>query len=222
MENVAVRSQFQLSLGRGFAVALAGLLAACEPSTAPVDPLARGKVVYANCVSCHMEDGSGNAAIGAPAISGLPQWYLTAQLHKFRTAQRGSHFEDLTGMKMRPMSLSIRSEADVDAVSMYVAQLPVARKGPTLQGDATKGQIAYATCSACHGLDGAGNEALRAPPLAKLDDWYVVAQLQKFKGGIRGANPADASGATMRPMAATLADEQAMRDVAAHIQGLGR
>ena len=58
--------------------------------------------------------------------------------------------------------------------------------------------------------------------LAKLDDWYVLTQLKKFKAGIRGANPADVSGATMRPMAATLPDEQAMRDVVAHIQGLSK
>ena len=75
---------------------------------------------------------------------------------------------------------------------------------------------------ACHGPTGGGNEAMRAPPLAKLDDWYVLTQLKKFKAGIRGTNPADLSGATMRPMAATLPDEQAMRDVIAHIQGLSK
>lgn len=167
-----------------------------------------------------MKDGSGDQKIGAPAISGLPQWYVEAQLLKFRSAQRGSHYDDVGGMKMRPMSLSIGSEADVTLVSAYVSKMPVVRKGAVLKGNAQKGQALFATCMACHGPTGGGNEGLRAPPLAKLDDWYIQTQLQKFKAGIRGANPGDASGATMRPMAGLLADEQAMADVAAHIQAL--
>lgn len=194
--------------------------AACLPP--PKGEETRGKVVYRNCVSCHMTDGSGDKAIGAPALSGMPAWYVAAQLHKFRSAQRGSHFEDVTGMKMRPMSLSLTHESDVDAVARYIEKMPVVRNAHTVQGDAAKGQILFATCSACHGMDGRGNEAMRAPPLAKLDDWYIVHQLTKFKAGIRGTNPADLSGATMRPMAMTLPDEQAMRDVAAHVQALSK
>jgi hypothetical protein len=45
----------------------------------------------------------------------------------------------------------------------------------------------------------------------------MLTQLSNFKAGIRGAVPEDASGATMRPMAMTLADEQAMKDVIAYI-----
>jgi cytochrome c553 len=37
---------------------------------------------------------------------------------------------------------------------------------------------------------------------------------------VRGTNPADTSGALMRPMAQTLADEQAMKDVIAYIMTL--
>lgn len=201
------------------ALALLGFSAACQPQ---LDDAARGQVLYRNCTSCHMEDGSGNEKIGAPALSGLPAWYVEAQLHKFRTAQRGSHFDDVTGMKMRPMSLSLPFEKDLGLVAAHIAKMPVVRKPHALKGDPSKGSALYATCAACHGPDGAGNEAMRAPPLAKLDDWYVLAQLQKFKAGIRGANPADVSGATMRPMAATLPSEDAMRDVIAHIQGLAK
>ena len=183
---------------------------------------ARGEVLYANCVSCHMAQGWGDQKIGAPAIAGLPEWYIEAQLLKFRSAQRGSHFDDINGMKMRPMSLSLLHERDVSIIASHVSKMPPLRKGPTLEGDAKKGQGLFATCVACHGIAGAGNEALRAPPLAGQDDWYVVTQLKNFKDGIRGANPADISGATMRPMAMILPDEQAMRDVAAHIQTLSK
>jgi len=167
-----------------------------------------------------MEDGSGDQAIGAPAIGGLPKWYVEAQLLKFRSAQRGSHFEDIMGMKMRPMSLSLGSEVDVTLVSDHVANLSRVRRSPTLEGNVDKGKITFATCAACHGQLGEGNKAMRAPPLVKQDDWYLLHQLQKFKSGVRGANPADSSGATMRPMAMALADEQAMRDVIVAIQTL--
>ncbi|MEE8157339.1 MAG: c-type cytochrome, partial [Gammaproteobacteria bacterium] len=58
------------------------------------------------------------------------------------------------------------------------------------------------------------------PALAGQHDWYTVRQLQYFKDGIRGTASGDTFGAQMRPMAMTLADEQAMKDVAAYINTL--
>ena len=93
----------------------------------------------------------------------------------------------------------------------------------TLQGgDATAGSGAYAVCTACHGPDGKGNQALNAPPIAGQHDWYLVSQLKKFKSGIRGTHPKDITGAQMRPMSMTLADEQAMKNVVAHISTLAK
>lgn len=198
--------------------AVLGGLAACH--TPEPDDRTRAAILWRNCTSCHGVDGSGDVAIGAPAIGGLPRWYVEAQLLKFRSAQRGSHFEDISGLKMRPMSLSLSGEKDVALVSAYVADMQRVRHGPTLSGDAVKGKALLATCTACHGQVGEGNKAMRAPPLRRQDDWYLLAQLQKFKSGVRGANPADTSGATMRPMAVALKDEQAMLDVIAAIQQL--
>ena len=65
-----------------------------------------------------------------------------------------------------------------------------------------------------------GIETMKGPPIALLEDWYIVSQLTKFKSGIRGTNPADAEGAQMRPMAMTLADDQAVKNVVAYIQTL--
>jgi cytochrome c553 len=108
-------------------------------------------------------------------------------------------------------------------VAEYVASMPAVKPAKSLEGgDATAGAAAYATCIACHGPNGAGNEALKAPPIAGQADWYLLAQLKKFKAGIRGANPKDVTGAQMRPMAMTLADEQAMKNVVAHVSTLSR
>jgi len=172
------------------------------------------------CVSCHGDALEGKAEVNAPAIAGLPQWYVERQLGKFRNGSRGGHFDDHAGMQMRPMALSLTDE-DVTTIAAHVATLPPATPAPTLEGgDATRGQTLYVPCSACHGANAAGDEKQNAPPLTATNDWYLLTQLRHFKDGVRGANPLDIEGAGMRPMASTLVDEQAMKDVVAYVATL--
>ena len=84
-------------------------------------------------------------------------------------------------------------------------------------GDATKGKAAYAVCAACHGANGMGNKALNSPQIAGQEPWYLERQLKNFKGGLRGANAKDPYGMQMRPMALTLANDQAVSDMAAYV-----
>lgn len=180
----------------------------------------RGKQLFTTCVPCHGPAGQGNRALGAPGIAGMDERYVELQLHKFRSGVRGTNFNDMEGMRMRPMSLSLGNDGDVKAVAAYVSNLPVVRNAPVLDGDPRAGQALYATCTACHGPSGAGNPALEAPRIADVDDWYLAAQLRKYKSGIRGGNPKDAEGALMAPMANTLADDEAVRNVVAYIETL--
>lgn len=213
MRTSISRCSFALSL-------LALVLVGCDWEIHPKTATASGPEIFQLCTSCHGPQGEGDALFNAPSIAGLPKWYLEAQLRKFRTGVRGTHPSDVTGMQMRPMAMSFHNDQDLQAVAGYVASLPRTPAVPVGTGDAQKGQTLYATCTACHGPDGAGNEQLKAPPLKHGNDWYLIAQLKKFKAGERGANPGDIEGAQMRPMAAVLADEQAMKDVVAHIMTL--
>lgn len=208
-------------LSKTLALSAAALaLTACRPEgTKKTLP---GNELYAACTSCHGTDGHGKADIAAPAIAGLPAWYVEAQLVKFRSGIRGAHPDDLEGLRMRPMSRQMMDEGEIKAVSAYVATLSPLKAAATLGGDAAAGAASYGTCTACHGPDGKGNEALKAPPLAGQYDWYLVSQLKKFKAGIRGTNPKDVTGGQMRPMSMTLADEQAMKNVVAHIATLAK
>lgn len=195
-------------------------LLGCEPS----EPQARAAERFSQCTPCHGAEGQGRADIEAPSIAGLPAWYVEAQLHKFRDGVRGVHFDDLQGMRMRPMALTLPSEDDVTAMATYVSLLPSPGRSELLvqNADDTHGKQLFGTCSACHGADGAGNQALNAPAIAGQPDWYVLTQLKKFKTGVRGAHPKDVTGASMRAIAMTLVDEQAMKDVARYVASLER
>ena len=193
-------------------------LSGCRLGSA--DAATRGQDVFETCVPCHNADGSGNPEIGAPNIAGMKEWYVERELEKFRGGVRGMQFNDLEGMRMRPMALSITTDADVEAVAHYVENLPPVRHPSTLPGDPKAGATLYATCGACHGDNGAGNKDLGAPQIAGVDDWYLANELRKFKSGVRGMNPKDREGRLMRPMARTLADDDAIRNVVAYVETL--
>ena len=209
-------------------VALALITAGCSPM-APTGP-ERGRVLYDACSVCHGVDGGGNAELRVPGIAGMPSWYLRSQLTKFDEGWRAYHVDDYDGIRMRPMLLTLRetrrdgtkdeiaTAVNIDAVAQYIERLPPVEPPVTVDGDAAAGQITYATCSACHGPAGEGNEALGSPPIANLHDWYVVSSLKQYQAGIRGAHPEDAVGATMQAISMVVADEQAMKNVAAYIR----
>ena len=196
------------------------ILSGCGDLSRP--GLARGAELYDTCEPCHGPHGAGTPALGAPAIAGLPRWYVEAQLGKFQTGMRGAHPDDSEGARMRPMARSLHIEGDVASVAQYVASLPARPAVTTLAGgDPAAGAARYTTiCVACHGADASGMEAMGAPALANQPDWYMLRQLEKFKSGMRGADTRDVQGGQMAAMSSTLEDHQAMMDVIAYIRTL--
>jgi cytochrome c oxidase subunit II len=193
-------------------------LSGCRLGT--TDAATRGQEVFETCVPCHNANGSGNPEIGAPNIAGMKEWYVERELEKFRAGARGMQFNDVEGMRMRPMALTLTNEDDVKAVAHYVETLPPVPHLSSLPGDPKAGATLYATCGACHGDNGAGNKDLGAPRIAGVDDWYLATELRKFRSGVRGTNPKDREGRLMRPMARTLADDDAIRNVVAYVETL--
>lgn len=86
--------------------------------------------------------------------------------------------------------------------------------------DIMAGEASFQLCKTCHGRNGEGLKALNAPSLGGQFGWYIERQLQNYKHGIRGKHPNDVYGAPMRPMALTLADDSAVKNVSAYIQTL--
>ena len=61
-------------------------LVVTTPATAEDEgaDLARGETLFELCVQCHGYSGEGNAEALAPAIAGMPAWYVEAQLKNFK------------------------------------------------------------------------------------------------------------------------------------------
>lgn len=87
--------------------------------------------------------------------------------------------------------------------------------GTAVAGDAAAGKTKFAVCAGCHGPTGAGNEALKYPKLAGLEEGYVAKQLRDFKSGARSGPLA----ATMKAMTAGLSDAD-MDNLAAYVATL--
>jgi cytochrome c oxidase subunit II len=108
--------------------------------------------------------------------------------------------------------------ADFDA---WLAEQPTfAATQARPAGNADAGAATYAICSACHGAQGEGNQALNAPKIAGQEPWYLRRQIQRYQEGVRGADPRDIFGLQMAPMARAIASENALADVAAYIAAL--
>ena len=100
---------------------------------------------------------------------------------------------------------------------LFMAVLGMSFCGAAAAADVAKGKASYAICSACHGQNAEGNEAMGAPKLAGQSPWYLVTQLENFKEGIRGSHEDDTWGQTMMPMAMTLATDADIENVVAYI-----
>lgn len=193
-------------------------LGASFPASADEDlPVAPESLVY--CTVCHGVQLMGNPNIAAPRLSGLSEWYIKQQLIAFKSGWRGTHGDDVVGMEMQPMA-AVLTDDEIEEAAAFAAATRSEPPAATVEGDVTAGGRFYAPCAACHGYNGEGNENLRAPALAGLDDWYLIRQLENYKSGIRGSHPEDMYGQQMRALMATLPNEQAIRDVVSYITTL--
>ena len=178
-----------------------------------------GKALYQTCSACHGVNGEGNQALNSPKLSGQEHWYLTRQLQYFKSGVRGSAENDVFGRQMAPMAAILTNDKAIRDVATYITSLPDNPAPHTIEGDVDNGEDIYLTCGKCHGLNGQGNWALRAPRMAGMSDWYMVTQLKNFRHGARGAHPDDSTGYQMTSMVLSLTEEK-INDVVAYMNTL--
>ncbi|WP_428100359.1 c-type cytochrome [Candidatus Rariloculus sp.] len=191
-----------------------------ETMARPAGNATAGAATYAICTACHGPQGVGMQALNAPKIAGQEGWYIRRQIGKYINGLRGSDPRDLYGLQMAPMARVVADETALENVIAYIQTLPDETPERTVFGDVERGADLYTTCGFCHGAEGQGVWSTNAPRLAGMSDWYLAAQLENFKQGIRGGHEADIYGYQMYMMANILKDENAISDIIAHINTL--
>jgi len=179
-----------------------------------------GAAQYAVCSACHGQNGEGLQALNAPKLAGQGAWYLKSQIQSYQNNIRGSHEDDVFGKQMAPMARTLASDAAINNVIAHIQTLPDDPASQTVTGDVLHGEKIYAVCSYCHGAEGQGVQAMNAPRLAGMTDWYMVNQLNNFKLGIRGEHESDYYGKQMGFMARILQDDDAVNNLVAYINSL--
>ncbi|MGI9204640.1 MAG: c-type cytochrome [Woeseiaceae bacterium] len=179
-----------------------------------------GAAQYAVCAACHGQQGEGLQALNAPKIAGQEPWYLRRQLENYKAGLRGAHEDDVYGKQMAPMASTLVNDAAIDNVIAHIGTFPDNPAPATIDGDIRNGQRIYNVCAYCHGKDAEGIQAINAPRMAGMTDWYLASQLRNFNAGIRGEHPQDFYGKQMGFMGKTLHTEKAVSDVIAYINTL--
>ena len=145
---------------------------------------------------------------------------MRRQLQYYKNGVRGAHPEDTYGQQMAPMAATLATDQAMRDVIAYIGTFPDNPVEVTVQGNVERGRDIYRVCGSCHGWDGQGIQAVKAPRQAGMQDWYLVRQLHNFQRGIRGAHPDDLYGFQMLQMADILQNDQAVNDVVAYINTL--
>jgi cytochrome c553 len=199
--QIAVARRFLATWSLALAIMLAGLPGAALAQVTVLLPtdgdikatlalpgdIPRGKDAYAECQTCHRQDGSGRATFNVPRLSGQHASVLIKQLMDIRSGLRvNQEMKDY----MFDSDLTLQDFADMAA---YLQSLPVA--GKIAQGPAElvpRGQALYASnCAGCHGEHGEGRAELFYPMLASQHYSYLLREIDLILTGERGnSNPA--------------------------------
>jgi cytochrome c oxidase subunit 2 len=218
--HYAMRGKVVVEEESAFKAWLAGHPTYAEASAHKAGDPAAGKQLYALCGTCHGLQAEGNPALNAPKLSGQGAWYLQRQLRYFKQGVRGTHDKDVFGKMMAPMAATLADDAAIENVSAYIMTLPDNPAPSSVESNVVRGQKIYVTCAVCHGSDGRGRQAMNAPRLEGMSDWYMITQLKNFKEGIRGHHPQDMYGPQMTLMSAILTDDQAIKDLVSYINAI--
>ncbi|EPB0672761.1 c-type cytochrome [Campylobacter jejuni] len=151
----------------------------------PEDKIAMGQNIFlVQCSACHGITGDGiNGKAQNLNIWGSEEGLIDAIKH----GAKGMNFPG--GEMPAAADLGI-AEEDIPAIAAYVAKELSAIKKTSNENLIAKGKEAYATCAACHGEDGKGQDGI-FPDLTKYGSAaFVVDVLHSGKTGFIGAMPA--------------------------------
>ena len=162
------------------ALALAGVAAAGLPALseyqaairAVPDP-AHGAVLFAQCATCHGDEGQGFPDGTTPRIAGQHFHVLVKQLIDFRGGKRRDF-----RMEQRARS-HVSGSQDIADVAFYLSAQPRRSDARANSGvTPARGASLYASnCASCHGKQAEGDEVEAVPMLAGQHPAYLLRQM---------------------------------------------
>jgi cytochrome c oxidase cbb3-type subunit III len=149
--------------------------------------LALGERIFMNnCAQCHGSDARGGNSYPNLTNSNAAWLGERSAAHIVNTVTNGR-----TGI-MPALGAAIGGDEEIRALAHYVLSLS---GSPHNDIKAFSGKKLYATCAACHGVDGKGNKALGAPNLADnywLYGWGEESIVNAIRNGKNNVMPAQA------------------------------
>jgi cytochrome c553 len=200
------------------------LVISCVPESKITEPTLgisdkqRGEALVAECLLCH----SNKEAQRGPVLHGMETWYLMDQLEKFRSGVRGKLVSNRSEYLMGVWAKKIHDDYELAYVANWFSEqepLPAIR---TIEGNLEDGKIFYdQRCASCHGENGEGNRLVEAPSLQRLEGWYFLEQMRKFRSGQRGYHIKDITGQSMAAASKEISDRNLRNVVAYSVDAFG-
>jgi cytochrome c553 len=212
--NVNIRNFINGIVTKGFlTLALISVLA--TPVVLAQGNAQAGAGKIATCAACHGLSGNDSVLPNVPKLGGQSASYLFKQLQEIKSGVRAAPL--MAGILN---NLSDQDIADIAAhfasVAAPLGAVEEAKRelGEKLyrSGDAS---IGVAACSACHSVDGKGNNSAGFPALSGQDVAYTELQLKAFRAGERNNDAAE----IMRTISARLNDKE-IAALASYVFGL--
>ena len=185
------------------------LLSAChsENDTSFSSLNMKQQQVINSCLSCHSQGQKS----GAPRLEGLEGWYMEEQVESFYQGKRGTDVANKEANLMHNAMKLFKEDELYMAVEWFAAQKKPT-ENLTVIGDSAAGSKRYKdNCFL-------GKMMTRSPELSTYDDWYLLAQLNKFDAGLRGNNDKDGHGNKMRLAIQGKYQEQDFKDIIAFLK----
>ena len=178
-----------------------------------IESMARVDTLVSECRVCH---GTKESQRG-PILDGMEYWYLYDQLQKFRSGLRGQNPENRSEHMMGVGIRKIKNDLESAYIANWFSQQAPKPAVRTIRGDVKKGKKFYEQrCASCHGENGEGNRLVLGPALNRLEGWYFLDQMRKFRKGTRGYHPNDEGGQVMMAASQDISDGT-LKDVVAYV-----
>jgi cytochrome c553 len=196
----------------------------CVPETSQKDVMPmitdseRGQALVAECMLCH----SNREAQRGPVLNGMETWYLLDQLEKFRSGVRGKVASNRSEYLMGVGARKIKDDYGLAYVANWFSEQDPVPAIRTVRGNLEDGKKFYEQrCLSCHGEKGEGNRLVNAPSLTRLEGWYFIEQMKKFRSGARGYHPQDLGGQAMAAASKEISDRNLHNVVAYCVDAFG-